>query len=161
MRLYAPVSVAMRTAQSDVVLPLSAPIQDVDGRKVHEILVPKDTNVFVHIHNLNRDPSIWGTDAAEWKPERWLAPLPQSIADANIQGVYANTMTFIGGKRACIGFKFSQLEMKVVLSQIITAFRFAPTGDEVVWRFGIITTPSVKGSVEMPHRKLPIMVSRV
>lgn len=161
LRLYAPVSVAMRTAQSDVVLPLSAPIQDVDGRKVHEILVPKDTNVFVHIHNLNRDPSIWGTDAAEWKPERWLAPLPQSIADANIQGVYANTMTFIGGKRACIGFKFSQLEMKVVLSQIITAFRFAPTGDEVVWRFGIITTPSVKGSVEMPHRKLPIMVSRV
>ncbi len=79
------------SAQSDVVLPLSAPIQDVDGRKVHEIFVPENTNVFVQIYHLNRDPSIWGPDAAEWKPERWLAPLPQSVADAKIQGVYVNT----------------------------------------------------------------------
>ena len=79
------------SARTDVVLPLSAPIQDVDGHKVHEIFVPKNTNVFAQIYNLNRDPSIWGSDGAEWKPERWLAPLPQSVADANIQGVYANT----------------------------------------------------------------------
>ena len=79
------------STRRDVVLPLSDPILDVDGRKVHEIFVPKNTNVFAHIYNLNREPSIWGSDAAEWKPERWLAPLPQSVADANIQGVYANT----------------------------------------------------------------------
>ncbi|KAH9165536.1 cytochrome P450 [Lactarius sanguifluus] len=161
LRLYPPVPGVMRTTRSDVVLPLSSPIQDVDGREVHEIFVPKHTNVFAQIHNLNRDPSIWGADAAEWKPERWLAPLPQSVTDANIQGVYANTMTFTGGTRACIGFKFSQLEMKVVLSQIIPAFRFAPTGAEIVWRFGIISSPSVKGSVGTFHPKLPMIVSRV
>ncbi|KAH8986066.1 cytochrome P450 [Lactarius hatsudake] len=180
LRLYPPVPGVMRTyathhfssygpsyslvvgsARSDAVLPLSSPIRDVDGREVHEIFVPKNTNVFVHIYNLNRDPSIWGADAAEWKPERWLAPLPQSVSDANIQGVYANTMTFIGGTRACIGFKFSQLEMKVVLSQIIPAFRFAPTEAEIVWRFGIISSPSVKGSVGTFHPKLPMIVSRV
>ncbi|KAH9175552.1 cytochrome P450 [Lactarius sanguifluus] len=161
LRLYPPVPGVMRTARSDVVLPLSSPIRDVNGREVHEIFVPKNTNVFVQIYNLNRDPSIWGADAAEWKPERWLSPLPQSVADANIQGVYANTMTFIGGTRACIGFKFSQLEMKVVLSQIIPAFRFAPTGAEIVWRFGIISSPSVKGSVGTFHPNLPMIVSRV
>ncbi|KAH9175545.1 cytochrome P450 [Lactarius sanguifluus] len=161
LRLYPPVPGVMRTTRSDVVLPLSSPIRDVDGREVHEIFVPKHTNVFAQIHNLNRDPSIWGGDAAEWKPERWLAPLPQSVADANIQGVYANTMTFTGGTRACIGFKFSQLEMKVVLSQIIPAFRFAPTGAEIVWRFGIISSPSVKGSVGTFRPKLPMIVSRV
>ncbi|KAH9055229.1 cytochrome P450 [Lactarius vividus] len=161
LRLYPPVPGVMRTTRSDVVLPLSAPIRDVNGCEVHEIFIPKNTNVFAQIHNLNRDPSIWGADAAEWKPERWLVPLPQSVADANIQGVYANTMTFIGGTRACIGFKFSQLEMKVVLSQIIPAFRFAPTEAEIVWRFGIISSPSVKGSVGMFHPKLPMIVSRV
>ncbi|KAH9023440.1 cytochrome P450 [Lactarius pseudohatsudake] len=161
LRLYPPVPGVMRTTRSDVVLPLSAPIRDVDGREVHEIFVPKNTNVFAQIYNLNRDPSIWGADAAEWKPERWLAPLPQSVADANIQGVYANTMTFIGGTRACIGFKFSQLEMKVVLSQIIPVFQFAPTKAEIVWRFGILSTPSVKGSVGTFHPKLPMIVSRV
>ncbi|KAH8985443.1 cytochrome P450 [Lactarius hatsudake] len=161
LRLYAPVPGVMRTTRSDVVLPLSTPILDVDGREVHEIFVPKNTNVFAQIYNLNRDPSIWGADAAEWKPERWLAPLPQSVADANIQGVYANTMTFIGGTRGCIGFKFAQLEMKVVLSQIIPVFQFAPTEAEIVWRFGIISTPSVKGSVGTFHPKLPMIVSRV
>jgi cytochrome P450 len=161
LRLYPPAPGVMRTTRKDVVLPLSAPIQDVDGRKVHEIFIPKNTNVYAQIYNLNRDPSIWGSDAAEWKPERWLAPLPQSVADASIQGVYTNTMTFIGGPRGCIGFRFSQLEMKAVLSQIIPAFRFAPTGAEVVWRFGFISSPSVKGSVDKFHPKLPIMVSRV
>ncbi|KAH9021020.1 cytochrome P450 [Lactarius pseudohatsudake] len=161
LRLYPPVPGVMRTTRSDVVLPLSAPIRDVNGREVHEIFVPKNTNVFVQIYNLNRDSSIWGADAAEWKPERWLAPLPQSVADANIQGVYANTMSFIGGARSCIGLKFSQVEMKVVLSQVIPAFRFAPTGAEIVWRYGFISSPSVKGSVGMFHPKLPMIVSRV
>ncbi|KAH9046659.1 cytochrome P450 [Lactarius hengduanensis] len=156
LRLYPPVPGVMRTTRSDVVLPLSSPIRDVDGCEVHEIFVPKNTNVFVQISNLNRDPSIWGADAAEWKPERWLAPLPQSVTDANIKD-----MTFIGGTRACIGFKFSQLEMKVVLSQIIPAFRFAPTEAEIVWRFGIIYSPSVKESVGTFHPKLPMIVSRV
>ncbi|KAH9024960.1 cytochrome P450 [Lactarius hengduanensis] len=158
LRLYPPGSGVMRT---DVVLPLSSPIHDVDGREIHEIFVPKNTNLFIQIYNLNRDPSIWGSDAAEWKPERWLAPLPESVANANIQGVYANTMTFIGGPRSCIGFKFSQLEMKVALSQIIPAFQFAPAEVDIVWRFGVIVNPSVKGSVESFLPQLPMVVSRV
>ncbi|KAH9057443.1 cytochrome P450 monooxygenase [Lactarius vividus] len=161
LRLYPPGSGVMRTARSNVVLPLSSPIHDVDGREIHEIFVPKNTNLFIQIYNLNRDPSIWGSDAAEWKPERWLAPLPESVANANIQGVYANTMTFIGGPRSCIGFKFSQLEMKVALSQIIPAFRFAPAEVDIVWRFGVIVNPSVKGSVESFLPQLPMVVSRV
>jgi hypothetical protein len=79
------------STRSDVLLPLSAPIHDVNGRKIHEVFIPENTNVFLHIWNLNRDPSIWGDDAAEWKPERWLAPLPESVEVAKIQGVYANT----------------------------------------------------------------------
>jgi cytochrome P450 len=58
---------------------------------MQEVFVPKNTKVFVHIHNLNRDPSIWGPDAAEWKPERWLEPLPESVREAHIQGVYSPT----------------------------------------------------------------------
>jgi len=165
LRLYPGVSGVTRTALSDAVLPLSAPIHDVDGRKTHEVFVPKGTNVYIHIYNLNRDPSIWGADAAEWKPERWLAPLPESVQEAHIQGVYANMMTFIGGPRACLGFKFAQLEMKVALSQLIPAFRFEPTGAEVTWLFDSISKPSVKGSAASSQDSpslpmLPVLVSR-
>jgi hypothetical protein len=79
------------STRSDVVLSLSSPIQDVNGREMHEIIVPENTNVYAHIFNFNRDPSVWGADAAEWKPERWLTPLPESVGKANIQAVYANT----------------------------------------------------------------------
>ncbi|KAH8982228.1 cytochrome P450 [Lactarius akahatsu] len=158
LRLYPPFAGVMRTALSDIVLPLSAPICDVDGRKIHEVFVPKDTNVYIHIYNLNRDPSIWGPDVTEWKPERWLAPLPESVREAHIQGVYANMMTFIGGPRACIGFQFAQLEIKVALSQMVLAFRFEPTGAEVAWLFDTVTNPSVKGSPSVPM--LPVLVSR-
>jgi len=164
LRLYPAATGVTRTALSDTILPLSAPIHDVDGRKIQEVFVPKNTNVYLHIYNLNRDPSIWGSDAAEWKPERWLEPLPETVREAHIQGVYANMMTFIGGPRACLGFKFAQLEIKVALSQLIPAFRFEPTGAEIAWLFDSVSKPSVKGSVESPgspsSAMLPLLVSR-
>ena len=74
-----------------MVLPLSTPIIDDNGNKQTEILVPNGTNVIVSLFGINRDPAIWGEDAAEWKPERWLSPLPPSVADARVPGIYANT----------------------------------------------------------------------
>jgi cytochrome P450 len=57
---------------------------------MRKVLVPKNTNVIVSILNSNRDPETWGDDALQWKPERWLAPLPQSSIDAEIPGVYSH-----------------------------------------------------------------------
>jgi len=161
LRLYPPVLGVMRTTRSDVILPLSTSIHDVDGREINEIFIPNNTNVFLHIWNLNRDPSIWGNDAAEWKPERWLTALPESVAEARIQGVYANTMAFIGGGRSCIGFKISQLETKVMLSQIIPVFRFAPSKAEIIRKLTGISNPTVKGSAEPLRPRLPLIVSQV
>lgn len=33
---------------------------------------------------------MWGEDALQWKPERWLSPLPKALLDAGIPGVSAN-----------------------------------------------------------------------
>ena len=79
----------IRTRQ-DVVLPLSEPIRGLDGTMVREIPIPKDTTVIVGLLSSNRNKAIWGEDAMEWKPERWLSPLPGSVTDAKIPGVYSN-----------------------------------------------------------------------
>ena len=39
---------------------------------------------------VNRDPAIWGPDADQWIPERWFKPLPETVIDACLPGVYSH-----------------------------------------------------------------------
>lgn len=71
-------------------MPLSEPIHGLDGQVIKEIFVPKDTYVTIAIRACNRNKALWGEDALEWKPERWLSPLPETIANAHVPGVYSN-----------------------------------------------------------------------
>ncbi|KAH0585095.1 hypothetical protein H2248_008356 [Termitomyces sp. 'cryptogamus'] len=159
LRLHPPVPMVPRISRQDIILPLLTTIKGIDGREMESILVPKDTKIFISIQNANRDPLLWGPDSLEWIPERWLRPLPQALHEAHMPGIYSHLLTFLGGGRACMGFKFSQLEMKVVLSTLISQFHFYPPRKEIVWQMGVITTPTVKDSPETPQ--LPLIVELV
>jgi len=78
------------SSRQEIVLPLATPIRGVDGQEIHDVTVPNNTDITVAIWASNCNPEIWGPDAYEWKPERWLAPLPDSVAKAHIPGVYSN-----------------------------------------------------------------------
>ena len=77
-------------------MPLSKPIQARDGAWIDHVVVPKDTTIVVGIQGVNRNTALWGDDALEWRPERWLEPLPTSLTDARIPGVYSNLYVFHG-----------------------------------------------------------------
>ncbi|KAJ3881565.1 cytochrome P450 [Lentinula edodes] len=160
LRLYAPASNVIRFARRDGVIPLHKPILGLDGTEMHEVAVPRGTTVFVSIFNANRNPDLWGKDADEWKPERWLSPLPEPLVEARIPGVYSHLMTFIGGGRSCIGFKFSQLEMKVVISILVETFKFSPSDkdSEIFWQMNGVTAPVVGKD---KHPQLPMNISLV
>lgn len=78
------------SARKDAVLPLSTPIRGNDGSTISEIVIPKDTSIIIGIREVNTSTEIWGTDAAQWKPERWLSPLPESVTNARVPGIYSN-----------------------------------------------------------------------
>ncbi|EIM79589.1 cytochrome P450 [Stereum hirsutum FP-91666 SS1] len=158
LRAYPPITQTPRIARKDAMLPLSTPIRANDGSTINEILIPKNSTVFVAIQTLNTDPLIWGPDATEWKPERWLSPLPESVINAHIPGVYSNMLTFLGGGRACIGFKFSQMEIKIILSLLIPSFRFSTTDKTTDWLMGAVSSPVISGSMKpsMPLILTPI-----
>ncbi|RDX45100.1 cytochrome P450 [Lentinus brumalis] len=158
LRLHPPVTNMFRETLQDAVLPLSQPIRGLDGTTVREIPVPKGTPVCVGMFSSNRNKVLWGEDAGEWKPERWLTALPDGIAGAKIPGVYSNLMTFSGGGRACIGFKFSQLEMKVVLCLLVSKFNFELSDKPVVWNLSNISFPTVANN---PRSALPMRVGLV
>ncbi|KAF5360568.1 hypothetical protein D9756_005062 [Leucocoprinus leucothites] len=91
LRVYPPINLApMRTAQKDMVLPLSKPIQDSAGKEVTEILVQKGTNIVISVLGANCNPDLWGADSYEWKPERWLSPLPKAVEEAHMPGIYSH-----------------------------------------------------------------------
>ncbi|EEB94208.1 hypothetical protein MPER_07018 [Moniliophthora perniciosa FA553] len=79
----------------------------------------------------------------------------------NAPGVYSHLMTFGGGQRSCIGFKFSQLEMKVVLACLVRKFEFSPSGKKIIWENTLVTSPLVVDS-DGHHNgqpEMPIVVS--
>ncbi len=78
-------------AKKDTILPLSEPIRGVDGTLITEIAIPKGTTFMLNLRACNTNKAVWGEDALEWKPQRWLQPLPRTVEEARIPGIYANT----------------------------------------------------------------------
>ncbi|KAH9848269.1 cytochrome P450 [Lenzites betulinus] len=150
MRVYVPTPLRVRQAQADAVLPLSRPITGKDGSQIDSVAVPKGTLVFVAVQAININPDIWGPDGREWRPERWLEPLPETVAAAKIPGAQANIMTFYGGGRGCMGFKFAQIEMKVILAELLSTFRFETTDAPIVWKLAEVIFPTVGAEAWQP-----------
>ncbi|KAJ7288851.1 cytochrome P450 [Mycena rebaudengoi] len=157
LRLYPPVApVTFRKTVADSALPCT-PFTGLDGTRISSIAVPKGTTIYIAIGAANRNKHVWGDDALEFKPERW-----SRLADGaseKLCGLFG-TMTFLGGSRACMqvhGFQFALLEIKVIMSVLLRAFKFSAGDDLIKWRMaGIIPVPTVNGEV-----KLPLMVQHV
>ncbi|KAG6834869.1 hypothetical protein H0H93_006803 [Arthromyces matolae] len=153
LRVHAPVPATMREAMQDDILPLSKPFRDRNGILQTEIRVKKGQTIQIPILAMNRSKEIWGEDAKEFRPERWESP-PK--AAANIPGVWGHLLSFIGGPRACIGYRFSLVEMKALLFTLVRAFEFelaVPVSD-ISRKSAIVQRPIVlsdpKGGNQMP-----------
>ena len=77
-------------ASKDTVLPLHDPIRGKDSSIISEIMVPKGCVSVLNLWVCNTNPALWGEDSYEWKPERWLKPLPRAVEEARVPGVYSN-----------------------------------------------------------------------
>lgn len=76
---------------------------------------------------VNHNTEIWGADAAEFNPSRFaaLSSDPNKTELANqVPGVWGNMLTFLGGTRNCIGYRFALAEIKSILFVLIRNFTF-------------------------------------
>ncbi|KIY50941.1 cytochrome P450 [Fistulina hepatica ATCC 64428] len=140
LRLHPPVPFVRRTCMKDTVLPYMprAPDDSTTGR----ITIHQGTTIFVGIAGANQLESVWGPDAKDWKPDRWLKGNDPTIKNTpRLPGIYGNGMlSFLGGPRSCI---FAQTEIKVLLVTLLSRFSFTSTQDRIVWNLSQIIAPSV------------------
>jgi cytochrome P450 family 135 len=80
-------------------------------------LIPAGSTVMVSIYLVHHDPETY-PEPKEFRPERFLDGTPEGAA----------WIPFGGGVRRCIGARFAELEMKVVLTQVLATARLRASG---------------------------------
>ncbi|KAK0538752.1 hypothetical protein OC835_001343 [Tilletia horrida] len=168
LRLFPPARVLRRVAApgagGDVILPLAQAVPGTGGRKW--LVVPRGQNIVIGLAALNRSKEIWGEDADEFKPERWLN-VPDSHTDAHLPFDLAS---FGFGPKTCIGARFALLELKTLTACLVQHFRFsiAPSPGkaaagagatiDIVSRQALFFRPVVRGQ-ERRGSQLPVLVA--
>ncbi|KAJ7347579.1 cytochrome P450 [Mycena albidolilacea] len=156
LRVHPPVVSTGRVATQDDVVPLETPWTDKYGNMHETLRVTKGQHVMIPIMMMNRDKGIWGPDAAEFIPERWESEPPISNT---LPGVWGQVLTFLGGPRACIGYRFSVIEMKALLFTLVRAFEFelAVPAADIGRKISIVQRPMVR-SEPGAGAQMPLLV---
>ena len=106
LRLYPVVPMNRRIAVRDTTIPRGG---GPDGSL--PVFVPKGSGVGYNVHIMHRRKDIWGDDAEEFKPERWVG-----------RKVGWDYIPFNGGPRICIGQQFALTEAGYVLVRLLQRF---------------------------------------
>lgn len=122
IRLYPPIFSAVRLTAESVV---------VDGYKL-----PKDTFVQIPVMALQRNEEIWGLDAREFNPDRFLR-------EEDVARTRFYLCAFLFGPRSCIGQRFAILELKAFVAQVLKRLKvlMKPVEDAVPQCHGGFATP--------------------
>ncbi|CAK7230708.1 hypothetical protein SBRCBS47491_007678 [Sporothrix bragantina] len=105
-RLHSPVGLAMERV-------VSTP-QGVDVCGTH---LPQSTVVGLNPWVIHRDKRIFGADADEWNPDRWLRPKDEQRA-----AMERSLLTFGAGHRTCLGKNISYLEIYKLIPTLFSRY---------------------------------------
>lgn len=103
MRLLPPAPFIARQTSADIIL--------------EKGIIPKNSTVFINIMKMHRNPQIWGENALEFDPDRFL---PENVA----QRPPFSYIPFSGGPRNCIGMKYAMISAKITLAHLLRRFKF-------------------------------------
>ena len=135
LRVYPPVPLTPRVADRDTTL--------------LDQFIPKDTRIFIVPWAINTSKELWGPDAKEFKPERWL----DVVVEGGKEKVKANQnggadsaysfMTFLHGPRSCIGQAFARAELTLMVAAWVRAFdtKYVEEGYKMELQGGVTVKP--------------------
>ncbi|KAK0431714.1 cytochrome P450 [Armillaria borealis] len=129
LRLHPLNHVLHRIAAKDDIIPLGEPIATTDSTIAYEVPVSKGQIVTASVYTYNRLPSVWGDDAEQWNPQRFLQPREREQVSL---GVFSNLMSFSGGVHSCIGWRFAIMEIQALVTELLGTFEFGLPEEDFV-----------------------------
>ncbi|XP_059617472.1 cytochrome P450 4d2-like isoform X1 [Phlebotomus argentipes] len=109
LRLYPPVPIYGRRIEEDM---------EINGK-----IIPAYCNYTMGIYFMGRDPNLY-PEPEQFKPERFSLENTTEITNPFAY------VPFSAGPRNCIGQKFAMLEIKSMLSKVLSHFELLPCGPE-------------------------------
>ncbi|KAL0891710.1 hypothetical protein Bca101_015693 [Brassica carinata] len=104
MRLYPPIPFERKSPIKPDVLP--------SGHKVKS-----NINIMIFLYAMGRMKDVWGEDAAEFKPERWISETGGLRHEPSYK-----FLSFNAGPRTCLGKNLAMDLMKTVIVEILQAY---------------------------------------
>ncbi|XP_059313047.1 cytochrome P450 714C2-like [Lycium ferocissimum] len=105
LRLYPPVALVVREA-----------LQDISCKRIE---IPKGTNIEIPIPILHQQQELWGPDTHQFNPERFAKGIAKAC---KVPSAY---IPFGIGSRTCAGQNLAMIELKVIVSMILSRFTFS------------------------------------
>ncbi|KAJ7647752.1 cytochrome P450 [Roridomyces roridus] len=110
MRLYPPVPFNVRESVKATTWPSPDPNEK-------PLYIPAGVNIVYSVITMHRRPDLWGPDADEWDPERFLDERAKKYITHHFQ-----FLPFNAGPRVCLGQQFAYNEMSFVLIRLLQSF---------------------------------------
>ncbi|KAL8870147.1 MAG: hypothetical protein Q9174_003739 [Haloplaca sp. 1 TL-2023] len=134
LRLYPPVSLTLRQAAKDT---------SICGQ-----YIPKGTRIILCPSAVNRSKELWGEDAMEFKPERWLGP-GNTVNNSGGANSNYSFLTFLHGPRSCIGQAFARAEFAVLVAGLVGRFEMELEDKEAEIKIQSGVTARPKGGLRI------------
>ncbi|KAE9185735.1 hypothetical protein PF004_g23276 [Phytophthora fragariae] len=103
------------------------------------------TRVILPHYAMGHLETVWGPDAEEFKPERWI-----DVDTGKLLHVSPFKFTaFLAGPRMCLGMRFALAEMKITLATILSKFDIQTVKNPQDFTYVPSVTLQVKGPVDV------------
>ncbi|RPD75636.1 cytochrome P450 [Lentinus tigrinus ALCF2SS1-7] len=144
LRLHPASPQTERVALRDDVIPLSKPITTPTGETLTSVRVQAGQVFHIPFMTMHRNAAVWGPDAAQFNPARWLTPggVPPP---SELPHGWGGLVTFCDGPRNCIGYRLAVFEFKVILATLVRSLEFHETTAVIRQKISPTLQPVVDG----------------
>ncbi|CAH0721102.1 unnamed protein product, partial [Brenthis ino] len=143
-RLFYLEAVLKETMRFYPIVPVTARYLD-KNVKLRNCTLTKGRTCFMFVYGVHRHP-MWGPDAEEFKPERWLDPATLPECPTAFAG-------FSMGRRICIGKSYAYMSMKTTLAHLYRHYRVKGDHTKLQAKLDVMLKPVSGYYITIERRK--------